>query len=555
MKRRNFLQFLPAAGVSSIALNGFKIRPFANTKMANILSNCDGVQDRILVLVQLKGGNDGLNMIIPAAKFDRYVELRPYTHINEDAYIALDNTLPNDSLVGLHPRMTGIKEMYDNGWANIIQAAGYQNMNQSHFKGTDIWLSGSDTNQGSTTNSGWMGRALQALYPDVEGAPTIDMPDPLGIQVGDPNTSLGFHTETEHQNAINLSGQDPAGFFSLIQTIGGAPILNVPDTDHGHEVEYIMGVEQSINLYAARISQVFNAGSNAITSYPNNSFANQLKTVARMIKGGCKTKIYLCQLGGFDTHNAQVDSGDTSLGTHANLMGTLSDAIKTFFDDLNQMGLADRVMACTFSEFGRCAKENGSFGTDHGTLAPMMVFGKNIKAGVNGTNPDIDNLTNDNQMKNMQNDYRQVFATLLQDWLGANPWTLEQTMFEDFTKLRFVEREHRVEPACQWGGSPLIIDDFRPVSVFPNPASYSTEVSVEHKGDTSYPVTISLHSMGGQLISARTETIQPGSNFFYFDVSGLREGMYVVRVQNKSNGKGNVAKLSVVRSNTGRTRL
>ena len=167
-----------------------------------------------------------------------------------------------------------------------------------------------------------------------------------------------------------------------------------------------MGVERSINLYAQRISQVFNAGSNAITSYPNNTFASQLKTIARMIRGGCKTKIYLCQLGGFDTHSAQVDSGDTSLGTHATLMQTLSDAVKTFFDDLQQMGLSDQVVACTFSEFGRCARENGSFGTDHGTLAPMMVFGKNVKAGVSGANPNLDNLTSDNQLKDMQFDYR-----------------------------------------------------------------------------------------------------------------------------------------------------
>ena len=356
MKRRNFLKFLPAAGVTSFAVNGFSVRPFANSKMAKLLADCDGVQDRTLVLIQLKGGNDGINMIIPAANYDRYAQLRPTTRLEESAFIPLDNTLASDSLVGLHPAMTAVKAMYDNGMVNVIQAVGYQSMNQSHFKGTDIWLSGADSSIGATTSSGWMGRALQAFYPDVAGAPTADMPDPIGIQVGDPNTSLGFHTETEHQNAINLSGQDPAGFFSLIQTIGGAPILNVPDSDHGEELEFIMGVEQSINLYAERISQVFNAGSNAITTYPNNSLANQLKTIARMIRGGCKTKIFLCQLGGFDTHNAQVDSGDTSLGSHANLMKTLSDAVKFFFDDLEQMGLGDRVMACTFSEFGRCAK-------------------------------------------------------------------------------------------------------------------------------------------------------------------------------------------------------
>jgi uncharacterized protein (DUF1501 family) len=552
MKRRNFLKSLPAVGVSGVAVNGFSMRPFANSKIASILANCDEVQERVLVLIQLKGGNDGLNMIIPAANFDRYANLRPTTYISDSAYIPLDSTLPSGSEVGLHPAMTALKSMYDAGWANIVQAVGYDSMNQSHFKGTDIWLAGADTGIGASTASGWMGRSLQAMYPDVAGAPTTEMPDPLGIQIGDPNTSLGFHTETEHQNAINLSGQDPAGFFSLIQTIGGAPILNIPDSDHGQELEFIMGVERSINLYAERISQVFNAGSNAITTYPNNSFANQLKTVARMIKGGCKTKIFLCQLGGFDTHSAQVDSGDTSVGTHANLMATLSNAVKTFFDDLNLLGLADKVMACTFSEFGRCAKENGSFGTDHGTLAPMLVLGKHAKPGVLGSNPDLDDLTTDNQMKHKQTDYRQVFAALLQDWLGANAYVMEQSFFEGFSKSRVVDREFRTDPSCYWGGAQIIVDNFRPLSIFPNPAASSTEILFEHRGSEAFPAMISLNSLGGSIVSTRSETIQPGSNFFYMDVSSLPEGIYIVRVHNKYNGKGEVAKLSVVKGGISR---
>jgi uncharacterized protein (DUF1501 family) len=549
MKRRNFLRFLPAAGVSSFAVNGFSMRPFANNRMAHILNSCGDVQDRTLVLIQLKGGNDGLNMIIPVAQYDRYAELRPETRIGDNAFIPLDNTLPNDAIVGLHPAMTGLKALYDKGWMTVVQAAGYQSMNQSHFKGTDLWLSGgggsSDLNN---IPSGWMGRALQAFYPHIEGAPVADMPDPLGIQIGDPATSLGFHTETEHQNVINLSGQDPAGFFTLIQTIGGAPIVNVPDSDHGDELEYIMGVERSINLYAQRITDVFNAGSNSITTYPNTSLAAQLKTVARMIKGGCKTKIFLCQIGGFDTHSAQVDSGDTSIGAHANLLGALSAAVKTFFDDLEGLGLADRVLGCTFSEFGRCARENGSFGTDHGTLAPMLVFGKDVKPGVLGTNPDLYDLANDNQLKHMQYDYRQVFASLLQDWLGANPFVMEQTMFEGYEKVKLVGREYRVDPSCQWGGAEIVVDQFRPMRLFPNPASISSEVSYENRGEV-FEAYLTLHGLGGTLIAARNETVYPGFNSFYFDVSALSEGIYFVRLENRNTGKAEVSKLSVARGN------
>jgi uncharacterized protein (DUF1501 family) len=557
MKRRNFLRLIPAAGITPFAVNGFAMRPFANSRMANILSSCDGVEDRTLVLIQLKGGNDGLNMIIPAANYDRYAELRPTTRINDSgtgAYIPIDNSLPSADQAGLHPAMTSLKDMYDRGWLSIVQAAGYQSMNQSHFKGTDLWLSGGGGSPDlNNIGSGWMGRALQAFYPHIEGVPTADMPDPLGIQIGDPTTSLGFHTETEHQNVINLSGQDPSGFYSLIQTIGGAPVMNVPDSDHGEELDYIMGVERSINLYAQRVTDVFNAGSNSITTYPTGSLGAQLKTVARMIKGGCKTKIFLCQIGGFDTHSAQVDSGDTSLGAHANLLRTLSDSIKTFFDDLAGMGLADNVLGCTFSEFGRCIKENGSFGTDHGTLSPMLVFGKDVNPGVYGTNPDMFDLANGNQLKIMQFDYRQVFASLLQDWLGANPYVMEQTMLDGYDKMKLVAREHRVVPNCQWGGAEIVVDQFRPMKLFPNPASAYTEIAYENRSE-AFDAYLTLHGLGGTLIASRSEVVHPGFNAFYFDVSGISEGIYFVRLQDKRNGKAEVMKLSVVRGGVGRVR-
>lgn len=552
MKRRNFLKILPAAGVSSFVVNGFALRPFANSKIAKLVGDCDGIRDRALILIQLKGGNDGINNLIPIAQYDRYADLRKTIRIPDSgagAYIDLDTTLKDSKRVGLHPAMTAVKDMYDKGLVNIIQGVGYQSPNQSHFKSTDLWLAGGDgTPENFSIPTGWMGRSLQALFPDVEGAPTPDMPDPLGIQIGDSNPSLGFHTESDHQNVINLTGQDPAGFYSLIQTIGGAPILNVPDSDHGHELEFIMAVEQSVNKYSQRITDVFNAGSNA-GSYPDTNLANQLKTVARLIRGGCKTKIYLCQLGGFDTHSAQVDSGDTSLGEHAELLKTLSDAVKAFFDDMEAMGIGDMALACTFSEFGRCAKENGSFGTDHGTLAPMYLFGKTVSPGVSGTNVDLSNLTNDNQVQDIQHDYRQVFATLLQDWLGANNWVMEQTMFEHYAKLPLVNPAFAVDPQCYYGGSVTITDSVfatpKQLRLFPNPAKITTEVSFS--ASESFSARLTVHSMGGKLMSGRQVQVFAGDNLFYFDVFNLPAGTYVVRLEHLGTGLAKVAKLSVIR--------
>jgi uncharacterized protein (DUF1501 family) len=552
MKRRNFLKIFPAAGVTPFVVNGFPMRPFANSKIAKIMSTCDGVEDRVLILIQLKGGNDGLNMLIPVQQYDLYAALRPSIRIPDagaNKYIDLDNTLPTPAKVGLHPVMTGLKEMYDDGWASIVQGVGYQDMNGSHFKGADTWLSGGDgTAANNNITSGWMGRALQAMYPDVQGIPTTEMPDPLGIQVGDPNPSLGFHTESQHQNVINLSGQDPAGFYSLIQTIGGAPLLNVPDSEYGEEIEYIQGIEKALSLYAQRISDAFNAGSNSVSTYPDSTLAAQLKTIARLIKGGLKTKIYLCSMGGFDTHGAQVFENVTTSGNHANLLKDFSDSLKTFFDDLDGLGIGEQVTACTFSEFGRCARENGSLGTDHGTLAPMFMFGKNIQAGVVGNNPNLGVLTQDNQLTDMQHDYRQVFTSLLQDWLGANNFVLEQTMFQGYNKVAAVDTAAVVSPDCYIGGTVSVFDpnaSKRPLSVFPNPATVSAEVSFQSR--EAFDALLTLHSLGGSLISAKSVQVQNGSNFYFVDVASLPAGPYFVRLENKNSGKAEVVKLSVNR--------
>lgn len=549
MKRRDFLKIVPAAGISSFALNGFTLRPFANSRLAHILSGCDDIGERALVLIQLKGGNDGLNNLVPIAQYDRYRALRPTIGLAESALIELDSTLADSERIGLHPAMQALKDLYDRGWVSIVQGVGYPNPNQSHFKSTDLWLTGGDgTPANFSIGSGWMGRSLQALFPDVKGAPTPTMPDPLGIQVADTNPSLGFHTETEHQNAINLSGQDPAGFYSLVQTIGGAPILDVPDSEHGEELAFIMSVERSVNQYAKRITNVFNAGSNA-GSYPTTPLAQQLKTVARLLRGGSKTKIFLCNLGGFDNHNAQVNSGNTAQGTHAQLLQVLSEAIKAFLDDLEKMSIAHRAVVCTFSEFGRCAAENGSFGTDHGTLAPMYIVGKGVNPGVLGTNVNLSDLTADNQLKGIQHDYRQVFATLLQDWLGANDEVIAESLFSPYGKVPLISSAYVVSPSCYYGGSTTAVSNPETwrgkMVLYPNPARTTSEVFL--RSDNAYPAVLSVHSMGGSLLHHQRVQVEAGDNAFLLDVFNMPTGTYIVRLESALTGAAQVTKMSITR--------
>ncbi|MFT4667754.1 MAG: hypothetical protein ACI9XB_004728 [Gammaproteobacteria bacterium] len=199
-----------------------------------------------------------------------------------------------------------------------------------------------------------------------------------------------------------------------------------------------------------------------MVTYPDYNLANQLKTVARLLSGGSQTKIFLVKIGGFDTHVDQVEGIDNLSGKHNNLLTELSTSIKAFQDDLEALSLADKVMTFSFSEFGRKAAENGSFGTDHGTMAPMFVFGNAVAPGTTGTNVDLDNIV-DGQLQNHQHDYRQVFTTLLQDWMGADDTILADTMFDAYlgSKLPFIDAVSVVDPACYSGPLPVELSFFK----------------------------------------------------------------------------------------------
>ena len=448
MKRRNFLKIAPPALLSPLVLNGLSVNTFANLQMLA----CEGISERVLVLVQLSGGNDGINTIIPTDQYDTYRQLRPGLGLMDNganSIIPLDNSLPLADQVSLHPVMTDFKDMYENGLVSIVQGVSYDNHNRSHFKSTDLWLTGGDgTPVYGNLPNGWMGRYLNFSFPGMAGRPTELMPDPLGIQFGDSKPSLGFHTGEEFSAGINLTGQNLQGFYNVVSELGGPAPANIPASEFGDEINYIMSVQNSVSNYAERITQVFNNGQNSAT-YPDTGLANQLKTVARLMSGGCMTKIYLVRISGFDTHVNQAGQDAPHTGDHAELVQILASSVKAFLDDMQLMGLDDRVMVATFSEFGRKPVENGNLGTDHGEQAPMFIFGKGAEAGIVGTNVNLSDLNGD-QLKNPQYDYRQVFTTLLQDWLGAGDEALAATYFDGFLgqKLPIINTNALVPPEC-----------------------------------------------------------------------------------------------------------
>ena len=437
MKRRNFINNITKLSAAPLLLNGVPLRSFASPDF--LPPSCQGIGDRVMVIIFLKGGNDGLNTIIPVDQYSRYANLRPDIRIDAGSYINLDTTLPVEDQVGLNPAMTSFKAMYDNGQASLIQGVGYPGFNQSHFKSTDLWLTGGDGSPANfNINSGWMGRYLDSAFPGAFGGPTEAYPDPMGIQLGDTKPSIGFHDHANEYIGVNLSKQNPGSLFGLLNGLGTAP-HTVPSSDYGDNINYIMGVENTTNAYGSRISSIYNNGNNSTISYPNSNLGGQLKTVARLLSGGSKTKLFLVHKSGFDTHANQVQSGSTQLGTHANLLQDVFDSIKAFTEDLTNLGLEQNVLTATFSEFGRRITQNGSIGTDHGNFAPIFLFGSGAVPGVRGTNINIDPNTLDTAgnlpSSALQHDYRSIWKTLLQDWLAAGDDVLSSADFSNYNKI------------------------------------------------------------------------------------------------------------------------
>lgn len=534
MKRRNFIKLSATASV--IGLTPIEIQ--AALKPLIPLLECPDISNRKIVLINLAGGNDGLNTSVPLNQYDIYSNLRPTIKIPETglkSYINLDTTLPNNKQIGLNPALVNFKSLYDQGWMRLIQGVGYPSQNKSHFKSTDLYMTGNDGNgMQNGYDSGWIGRFMEQYYL-VELAENY----PLAVQIGSSKTSLGFHGDAEHGMAINITGQDPAGFYSVLSGLGGVPPTVFPESDYGTELDFITQTDALSNQYAQSISLSFNSGANG-AEYPSSDIANQLKTVARLISGDLGTKVYMVRISGFDTHNAQVVQAGDPLGRHHELLTMLSQAVGAFFDDLNAQSLADDVIAVTFSEFGRKAKENGNLGTDHGEIAPMFVFGKPVEGGVTGINPNLSEAKEDNnyQIKTVQYDYRQTLGTLLQDYLGADTPVINNAFFNHTTQESFTDQkvedlikvDYKVSEACITGiEEPIPPLEGYQWQVFPNP--FSSELHLAGIEDHN-EVIVRIYAITGSLIVQMTRNAE--NNRVRLELGHLNTGIYFLEIESES---------------------
>jgi uncharacterized protein (DUF1501 family) len=438
MNRRDFLA-ASSSFLLPMTLNGMGIKAYnENSALVQSLRHTAAANtDRILVMINMIGGNDGLNMVIPLDQYSAYNTLRSNIAIPQTSVLGLTG-MPE---TGLHPAMTGLQNMYNDGKLSIIHSVGYPNANQSHFRSADIWMSGVDSNQYAST--GWMGRYLNNRYTGYPtGYPNPTMEDPIALQIG----YLATPTLQGTSQSTAVTIDNPDSFYLLIGAGGATSPADIPPYQIGSQISFIRQQQALAVGYAAEIKAAADLGVN-MGSYPlpaaKNDLADQLKIVARLIHGGLKTKIFFVTQYGYDTHSSQVDVNDKRIGVHADLLGKLSAAITSFQQDLQLQGTADKVIGMTFSEFGRRATSNASRGSDHGVAAPMFVFGNNLKKKVIGMNP---NLTTELLPENpqpwetgrdikMQIDFRRVYTDILNDWFGTNKTVTNTLLFQNFKTI------------------------------------------------------------------------------------------------------------------------
>jgi uncharacterized protein (DUF1501 family) len=511
MERRKFLRNSLAVLAPTI-ISGNPVYALQDHPMLNSALLATSNTDKVLVIIQLSGGNDGLNTVIPISEYSNYYSARTNIAIPENKVLKLMGV----DATGIHPAMTALQNMFADGKLNIVQSVGYPQPSFSHFRATDIWMSGADSDQ--YLNTGWAGRFLNYEnpgYPD--GFPNTNAPDPLAIQIG------SLATLTCQGPAVNmaLSISDPSSFYNLIDGTDTA----VANTNAGYELSFLRTVAKQTNQYTARIKQASDSVTQQVT-YPNNSLAAQLKIVARLIKGGLNTKVYMVNYGSFDTHAGQAVASDTTTGTHANLLKVVSDSIAAFQSDMSGLEIEDRVIGMTYSEFGRRIKSNASGGTDHGAAAPLFLFGKNVRGGVFGNNPNLPSSATVNDNIPYQYDFRTIYSTILQNWFCVSGTAETEILLKQFPTLPLINAS-----ACGVTDKNSTFSKDALVYNYPNP--FSTQTKIEFKTSGGHTL-LQLLDGSGTVLKVLVEATYsfPGMNSCNVYGAGLAPGVYYIRLQN-----------------------
>jgi len=496
MKRRDFIKssvVLSAlgAGIPSLLLAANKRFSFRNSAIDS---------DRIVLFIKMNGGNDGLNTVIPFQNASYYQE-RPLVSIPNGQSLPITDTL------ALHPALESWQSLFNEQKLAIIQGVGYIDGNLSHFRSSDIWDTGSDEDEELTT--GWLGRLLELEYP---GFPNNAPDHPLAIQFNSANL-LEFKT-SESNTALYL--YDPDTMYSLITgNYVNDQNEEIPDTYGGDELAFIRELDYMSFNYSQVVNEAAQNAPNTIMNYPNTNIGEQFKVTARLIAGGLATPFYRLYQHGYDTHVEQ-------LYRHEQLLSELADALNVFLTEMDTLSLLDRILIVTTSEFGRRVIENASEGTDHGTSAPVLVFGSQTNGGVFGVDPDLQNLDENGNLP-VQFDYRQIYTTLMANWFGLNASTVNNVFNGDFQTIPFVQQALGSKPS-------IGPDGFRLNPAYPNPFNPTTMLPYTLPEEEN--VTIRLLDLRGRVLKVHHQGKQKaGNHLFKLDGKNLSSGSYIAQVE------------------------
>jgi uncharacterized protein (DUF1501 family) len=422
---------------------------------AEFAANPQGVgrPDRILVVLQLAGGNDGLNTVIPFTS-DDYYKARPRLAIHKDKALKVTDDF------AFHPNASGFKKLFEDGHMAIMHAVGYPNPNRSHFRGTDIWATAEPEKVGQT---GWLGRYFDSCCSGADPGPAAKdakkkatekpaEPNSAVALTNDPPTALqgAKYIPIAFRNLEGLAYRDAAKnpalrtAFEKLNDVDADDMTNedhkvmqerqnkliTPVTGAGRDQteEFLQRTALNARVYADQIRKTASTVQNK-ANYPQSRLAADLKLVAQMIASGAPTRVYYVTLGGFDTHSNQTFR-------HDQLMAQLSSSLESFITDLKALGHLDRTVVMTFSEFGRRVSENGSQGTDHGEAAPLFMLGGPVKPGFYGQFPDLAPGKLHRGDVPFSTDFRRIYATVLREWLKADDVKILGKKFDTLPLLK-----------------------------------------------------------------------------------------------------------------------
>ena len=409
--RRLFLQQVATSIGQVPSLNPLSFGPKI-IDLTNLLSpqQVESMKNRTLVVVQLSGGNDGLNTLVPYSQ-QAYYNARPTLALSKSDVLQLNGD------VALHPNMTALQSLYNDNHVAIVQGAGYPNPNRSHYESMTIWQTASPD---ESTSTGWLGRYLDGACAVDSSINAVNLDALLSPAViGQKERAMAIESLQSFKIAPLTRGQSPSTDEATIKALDSIQCSSC------QEYNNLVTAMMEAGLDAMTASDIVQqAASNYQTSvtYPKNDFSNRLKLAAQVVASSLKPTIVYLQIGGFDTHANQKN-------TQANLLKTVSDGVAAFYQDMDSKGKADDTLIMTFSEFGRRVNENGSLGTDHGTAEPMFLIGGRVSGGLYGDYPSLSNLDSNGDLIHTV-DFRQVYASVLQDWLGTDPTQVLSSQFE-----------------------------------------------------------------------------------------------------------------------------